>query len=59
MLRRWGFNTTNTDITIAPLVMQNFRNVNGVWQYDGVEKGTVEKSPLKSLKDKLSEDYLT
>ena len=59
MLRRWGFNTTDSDIMVAPLQMTNFRRENGQWTYDTVERGTTAKSPLKPLTDKLSEDYLT
>jgi hypothetical protein len=59
MLRRWGFNTTNTDIMVAPLEMTNFRRENGNWTYDSVRKGTTANSPMQSLTDKLSEDFLT
>lgn len=59
MLRRWGFNTTDTDIMVAPLQMTNFRRENNQWTYDTVERGTTARSPLKPLTDKLSEDYLT
>ena len=59
MLRRWGFNTTDTDIMVAPLQMTNFRRESNQWTYDTVERGTTARSPLKPLTDKLSEDYLT
>lgn len=58
MLRRWGFNTTETDIFVAPIELQNFKKVNEIWQYDGIKKGTVKISPLEDLTDKLSEPYL-
>lgn len=58
MLRRWGFNTTNSDVSIAPLKMENFRKENDKWIFDGVVKGTTEKEPLRSLNDKLTENYL-
>jgi hypothetical protein len=59
MLRRWGFNTTNTDIMVAPLEMTNFRRENGNWVYDNVTKGTTANSLMRPLTDKLSEEYLT
>lgn len=59
MLRRYGFNTSKTDIMIAPLQMENFRKDDDKWVFDKVKRGTTSRVLLQSLSDKLSEQYLT
>lgn len=59
MLRRWGFNTTSSDIMVAPLEMTNFRRENNKWVYDTVSRGTTARQPFKSLTNSLSEEFLT
>ena len=58
MLRRWGFNTTESDISVAPIQLNDFKKIDGNWQYSGITKGTIETSPLKDLTPKLAETYL-
>jgi 3',5'-cyclic AMP phosphodiesterase CpdA len=55
MLRRYGFNTSKTDIMIAPLQMENFRKDEDKWVFDKVNRGTTSRVLLQSLSDKLSE----
>lgn len=59
MLRRWGFNTTSSDIMVAPLEMENFRKENNQWTYDSVKRGTTASQPFKPLTNSLSEEFLT
>lgn len=59
MLRRWGFNTTNTDIMVAPIEIVGFKKDGDNWKYDSIKKGISSSSSLESLTSKLSEPYLT
>ena len=43
MLRRYGFNTSKTDIMIAPLQMKNFKKDGDKWVFDKIERGTTSR----------------
>ena len=58
MLRRWGLNTTKTDIVVAPIVLEGFRKENDQWVYDNVVQGSTSQYPLESLNDKANETYV-
>jgi RecB family exonuclease len=68
MLRRWGINTANTDVMVAPIQMKGFRKEGDEWVFDSVERAfeklhrgggeEADQPALASLSDRLTKDWL-